>query len=218
MRYKHIVRNKHIFEIFQSVAEIFNMLKVNPENWKQNKDTMYLSHMTSFLVGAKLLNPTSENKFRMYHIVYANDPTEGKVLYKKLEVSPNTERQNDEMLYVMVASFCGDEDIKELDTLPMWNMYGENATGIALLFKASDIASKNKRHATPFSLPYDPINHIFSGDKTSENKEQTIPLPDNNAKVNKETPKPILYKVHYTDPNIKTGEETDNTIDDKIIK
>ena len=230
--------NKPIFDVFQSVAEIFNILKVDTKNTEPNKDITYLSHMTSFAVGAKLLNHTLKNKFRMYHIVYANDPTEGKVLFTKLGVSPKAETEDDEMFYVMVASFCGDKDIKELDTLPMWNIYGKNATGIALLFKASDIASKNKGQATPLSSLNDKMSGIFYGnkrqyrqsssfingheivlemdDKPLENKEQTTRSFDNNAKANKEIPKPILYRVHYTDLNIPAGKKTNTTIDKKI--
>ena len=34
----------------------------------------------------------------------------------------------------------------------MWNMYGDNATGIALLFQAENIAVENQRQAMPLPI------------------------------------------------------------------
>ena len=195
-------KNKPIFQIFESVAHIFNELKVKPD------EELYLSHTTGFSVATKLLTGlrNSKSEFRMYHIAYANDPTEGTVLFEQLKL--NIKEPSEKMLYVMVASFCGAEAKKELDNLPMWNMYGDNATGIALLFQGKHIADNQEGNATPLMSTI----KFYGNDIADNQKENAMPLISsieiNNTDSQKskendssEYVEPILYQVHYIGRN-----------------
>ncbi len=202
---------KNILEVFASTAQILNQLKVP----KDSKDTEYLSHTTGLPVFIQLLVPTHKNEkqplgsFRMYHIAYTNDPTEGRVLFNNMNIPLDEATQGRDIPYVMVTSFCGGKDPQALDTLPIWKMYGDDAQGIGLLFKKSDIAYDKKGHAMP---------HYFESTMLSDtgntNKKVTHatpqPLP-NKADEKNVTPPQILYKVYYV-----KSDETDETKSDKI--
>ncbi len=206
---KKYCNKKYIFCIFQNVVKILDELKVKV-NKKSNKEE-YLSHTTRLSVLKQLLPipPTQKEDlssqsvasiFRLYHIVYSNDPTEGKILFKKLSIDDETEIP----FYVMIASFSkgviSGDDFSELDTIPIWHMYGDDAKGISLLFKTTDIASDETRH---IGNPVQNLN-ILEQDHTQdidgsevkrvlENIHQIQNIDDNPLL------KPILYKVHYTD-------------------
>ena len=223
--------DKTVFQVFKHVAIIFNELKVKP------KEKLYLSHITRLSVATKLLTnlhkeeEKGKSQFRMYHIAYANDPTEGTVLFEQLgepiQESPSEKIQSEEMPYVMVASFCGAINLEELDSLPMWNMYGKDATGIALFFQAEDIAVDNQRQAIPL-----PTLSIKSSTPFLTPQQNGAILPTKETEPKKantedeaspeQLVEPILYKVHYIDRNSdqakkqNKNEELQNT--DKIIK
>ncbi len=202
---------KNILEVFESTAQILNQLKVP----KDSKDTEYLSHTTRLPVFIQLLVPAHKNEkqplgiFRMYHIAYTNDPTEGRVLFNNMNIPLDEATQGRDIPYVMVTSFCGGKNPQALDTLPIWKMYGDDAQGIGLLFKKSDIAYDKKGHAMP---------HYFESTMLSDtgntNKKVTHatsqPLP-NEADEKNVTPPQILYKVYYV-----KSDETDETKSDEI--
>ena len=163
----------------------------------------------------------------MYHIAYANDPTEGTVLFEQPKL--NIKEPSKKMLYVMVASFCGAKvkkekaeakkeldnlpmwnmygdnatgiALKELDNLPMWNMYGDNATGIALLFQGEHIADKQEGNAMPL-MSLIKIDNIDS-QKSEENDSS-------------EYVEPILYQVHYIGRNSDIDTKIEKNIGDAL--
>ena len=185
---------KDIFLVFKNVLDILNELKVT----KNNKN--YLSHTTDLSVLKQLLpilpSQRAESIFRLYHIVYSNDPTEGDILFKTLGV----EDEKESLTYVMIASFSSGDSSEKLDILPLWSTYGDNTKGISLLFKTEDIASDEQRH-------------IGTSRKNSNISKQNIRDADgsilrkvpqrntNNIRSTDDSPllKPMLYKVHYTD-------------------
>ena len=67
----------------------------------------------------------------------------------------------------MIASFCKDEKINNLDSLPIWNMYGANTKRVSLLFKTNDIASDKKEH---IAKPLDSKNMIPATENIFEKK------------------------------------------------
>ena len=202
----------NIFAIFESVHQILDKLKVSKDPKDKAKDdskdkVKYLSHTTKLSVFTKFLVPVRSEgepelgKLRMYHIAYANDPTEGTVLLKHLGIAPEQIEAGANIPYVMVASFCGGEDIKALDSLPMWSMYGDNAQGIALLFQTKDLAYSEPGHVG-YSQQAQAMSNFKStiskedGNNSLENKEVSSVLQDKKS-TEKETPPQILYRVHY---------------------
>ncbi len=185
---------KSILAVFESTAEILETLKVT----KDNDDTIqYLSHTTKLSVFKQLVSNKEKSlgSFCMYHIAYANDPTEGEALFNKLDISPDKATRG--IPYVMVASFCGGKNLQALDSLPIWKMYGDDAQGIGLLFKKSDIAHDKPGHVGTASRHKD-----FAKDSR------------NTKNINRnEAPPQILYEVHYVGSDIKN--EKSKNIDEK---
>ena len=196
---------KNILEVFASTAQILNQLKVSKDS-----EDKYLSHTTGLPVFTQLLVPTHKNEkpgsFRMYHIAYTNDPTEGRVLFNNMNIPLDEATQGRDIPYVMVASFCGGKDPQALDTLPIWKMYGDDAQGIGLLFKKSDIAYHKKGHAhySESTMLSDTGN---TNKKVTHATSQTL---SNKANEKNATPPQILYKVHYV-----KSDETDETKNDE---
>ena len=144
---------KHIFYVFQTVEKILYALKVKniesktDDELQVEKDKKFLSHTTHLPVLKQLLPTPSTQKerssqsakstFRLCHIVYSNDPTEGDILFKILGI----EDKKETFPYAMLSSFSGGDSLDALDDINMWVRYGGNAEGVSLLFKKEDIVS-----------------------------------------------------------------------------
>ncbi len=173
-----------ILAVFENTAKILEELKVTKDN---DGTIQYLSHTTKLSVFKQLVSNKKKSlgSFCMYHIAYANDPTEGEALFNKLDISPDKATRG--IPYVMVASFCGGKNLQALDNLPIWKMYGDDAQGIGLLFKKSDIAHDKPGHVEIASRHKD-----FAKDSR------------NTKNINRnEAPPQILYEVHYVGSDIK---------------
>ncbi len=179
----------NILSVFKNVLEILDKLKVtkNDKNYKE-----YLSHTTRLSVLKQLLpipSPSSQSEkassknivsaFRLYHIVYSNDPTEGDILFKTLGI----EDEKESLPYVMIASFSSGDSSEKLDVLPLWSTYGDNTKGVSLLFKTEGIASDERKHIG------------VSGVKKVLEKDINITKDTDDSSYLK----PILYRVYYTD-------------------
>lgn len=194
-----------IFNVFQNTAKILNALKVekNTSDAKKKKDTMdYLSHTTRLSVFTRQLLPIEEGvkpkevqKFRLHHIAYANDPTEGTALFKTLAIEPQYTEHAGTIPYIMIASFSAGKSSQALDRLPIWKMYGDDARGISLLFKTQDIASDERGHVGSSPAPKKEMLKKFSY-KREEHAVATAMPKTKNEKDTKPPPQ-ILYRVHY---------------------
>ncbi len=195
--------SENIFKVFQNVVKILNKLKVT----KDSKDKVeYLSHTTKLSVFTQLLPVHEHDKklgaFRMYHIAYANDPTEGTVLFDRLGISPD-KREMTDIPYILIASFCGGKDPQALDSLPIWNMYGDEAKGVAMLFNINDIASREQGHVMSGS------SYRSSLPKGNEKNKRESVKEEERGK-GKTEPLQILYKVHYVNNQEETRDTQEN--------
>ncbi len=186
-----------ILVIFENVLHILDELKVS----KDSKDKVkYLSHTTKLPVFTKYLVPINSEgepelgKLHMYHIAYANDPTEGTVLLDHLGIAHEPIKSSANIPYVMVASFCGGQTPEALDRLPIWSMYGDDAKGIALLFQTEDLAYSGPEHALPRFSSFE-FNKL--SDDSKQGKVATV--AQKNKESTEEAPPQILYKVRYID-------------------
>jgi tetratricopeptide (TPR) repeat protein len=78
---------------------------------------------------------TGNINFRMYSSYYANDPEEGKILHKHLEIEEEEERID----HNCILSFFSEEEGSYSDSLPTWQVYGDKCKGVAISIKPGGV-------------------------------------------------------------------------------
>lgn len=121
-----------LLNVLGKVSRLVNDIKEKLKVTDDEIDQFTIGHYTSlntlpYLVSNK--KETAESTYmRLTNINQLNDPLEGKVIFNFLDPSgKNIESTHNTQNYVSSAT-------TEKDSLPMWNLYAEHATGIFLIY------------------------------------------------------------------------------------
>lgn len=127
------------YERFLGYVKIYNYSRFIEEALKDNGSTEKITYYTSlsnftFMLPEKCKDDKSDGlgKLTVMHMSYMNDPTEGKIIGELLcgIIIDESEvgRRDVSLPYVFMKCFTS-----QIDYLPMWNMYGDDAKGVCVV-------------------------------------------------------------------------------------
>lgn len=136
------------FDLLISLAEFINtvnniktLLQIN----SHDVSNLNLCYYTSFsTLGHMLWNIAEDSdnfgKYSIMHMAYMNDPNEGNAINQLISMKQfqnENGRKKINYPYVFLKCFTN-----QIDDLPMWNMYGNNAEGICVVIDGRGIKNK----------------------------------------------------------------------------
>lgn len=147
-------RVRNVLRLAKALAlteRILSILRMN--NYKGK-----IAYYTSLDTFQKML-PSGANleenigKFAIMHVAYMNDPNEGKVLARivmrdKLEKSTSGRNKAD-YPYVFIKCFTD-----KIDSLPMWEMYGNHAQGCCIVLDIEKLNRTSKKILPIYNVCY----------------------------------------------------------------
>ena len=122
--------NEEFYNIVENIKEILRV--------KENEiNTLKIGHYTSLTTMYKLINDNNpkDSYLRLTNGRQMNDPLEGRVLLDYLTREENNLKKEEwkpTFWYVSSAT-------SEMDSLPMWKQYGEDASGVMLVYSSNFI-------------------------------------------------------------------------------
>ena len=130
-------------KLLLTVSEIKKLLRIK----NLDEDPLFYTSMRTFsymLPDACRDDYSKCGKLSIMHVSYMNDPTEGRVLFKRLG---NEELSNESKMgrivanttYVFMKCFTN-----QMDYLPMWEIYGDNAEGCCIVLDKEQFVGSNR--------------------------------------------------------------------------
>lgn len=155
--------NENIRKLMSQIEKIKQVLSVSAIQIPKDS----LGQYTSVNSLNYLINRGSKNKpcLRLTNSNQMNDPLEGKVLQNFLVDDNNKNSEyiqfdkksdNDELDYVKSNSFVSSATAT-IDSLPMWKQYGDNTTGLCLIYSQkylNEILDENKTNIKLYRIAY----------------------------------------------------------------
>lgn len=183
------ILNSHT-RIMELVKDIRGLLKVKEEEIEQ----VIIGHYTSLNTIHYLIKNKKEDPkipyMRLTNINQMNDPLEGKVVFNFLNQESTHNTQN----YVSCATIAK-------DSLPMWNLYAENATGVFLVYNKEYLKNIiNNQSINLFHVCY--FNY--------ENIDNTICVPS--SKDSEALAKKVNKKLKKLQEEIDSSSSSDNNL------
>lgn len=126
----YIINDENSVEFIRIVEKIRRKLQVSS---KELEDLNNLGQYTG-LETLYYLFGEEEKTVRLTHYRQLNDPLEGKVLLDI--ICPEKDCDDSNVSYIFISSAT-----TNLDSLPMWNQYGQGATGVSLTY-STDFLNK----------------------------------------------------------------------------
>ena len=125
-----LTNNVEFYKIIENIQEI---LRVKEEE----VNTLKIGHYTSLTTMYKLINDNNpkDSYLRLTNGRQMNDPLEGRVLLDYLTSEENNlEKEEWKPTFWYISSATS-----EMDSLPMWKQYGEDASGVMLVYDSNFI-------------------------------------------------------------------------------
>ena len=125
-----LTNNVEFYKIIENIQEI---LRVKEEE----VNTLKIGHYTSLTTMYKLINDNNpkDSYLRLTNGRQMNDPLEGRVLLDYLTREENNlEKEEWKPTFWYISSATS-----EMDSLPMWKQYGEDASGVMLVYDSNFI-------------------------------------------------------------------------------
>ena len=216
-----ITKNKHN-EIVKILLKLQQKCKTILRDSHDIEESCLLSHYTKFAALNSILEGKDSNYFRLYNIIYFNDPLEGMFLpdffaddmceyiYGSEDQSPHEIRVEDKLFSVYACAFTEVED-----RLDMWRAYSNNGDGYSITHtytipeddRDAEEHGLMEKMIGPFlqanldklsasDMPEDEDNAI-NIDKQSRPSSQDVQSKPSESNVSKDNGKFRIYKVLY---------------------
>ncbi|MGM9979724.1 MAG: DUF2971 domain-containing protein [Turicibacter bilis] len=179
------VINQNIRRLMHQIKQIKDDLSVNAKQIPKNS----LGQYTSINSLKFLMTRVPENKpcLRLTNSNQMNDPLEGKILQNYLiddDISKklkSMQSDNDELDYVKSNSFVSSATAT-IDSLPMWKQYGDDTTGLCLVYSnkyLNKLLDENKTNVKLYRIAYLDGANLLEVAHFKEDDETVKSISDN---------------------------------------
>lgn len=127
--------NSSFYRVYNQIINILQIKEKDSIRTKNSIDKIKLGHYTSLETLQILINDKESSTLRLTNARQMNDPMEGKILIDSI-LKHKISGQTWEPSFWYISSAT-----TEMDSLPMWKQYGEDATGAMLVYDSEYLKS-----------------------------------------------------------------------------
>lgn len=127
--------NSSFYRVYKQIINILQIKEKDSIRTKNSIDKIKLGHYTSLETLQILINDKESSTLRLTNARQMNDPMEGKILIDSILKHKNVGQTWEPSFWYISSATT------EMDSLPMWKQYGEDATGAMLVYDSEYLKS-----------------------------------------------------------------------------